>query len=264
MPSYLLHVDLRNSISQGLALLLGGTMTTWPRRDEYRGGDHPPMLCSSLICCLPCTILSMHHHLALHVLIQLQVIWESSTELGCGSADCTVASRSGTFFRTYVVCRYRPAGNVLSQYLDNVNHVVSTDEATCTDIVAAHGDPHMVGFQHQKFDFTGEDGQWYALIHDSAMDLDMNMRITQPMSEVPQVTYITGIGLSVLGADDEVHTFEIVIGDPHSLSPECSERDGRPCLADGALTILVDGKEAGVGEVCSKRCVRSGCPKGRE
>lgn len=178
-----------------------------------------------------------------------QVIWEDSEELGCGMSHCTFDDAGVTFFRTYVVCRYSPGGNVDGEYLENVNEVVSETESFCTNYVSARGDPHMVGFQEQKFDFTGEDGEWYALIHDQTMDMEMNMRITQPVPEVPEVTYITGLGLSVLGADDEVHTFEITINDPHNLETECSEGSDGPCLADGALTILVDGKEAGVGEV---------------
>lgn len=181
-----------------------------------------------------------------------QVLWANSSYLGCGISNCTFTEDNVLYRRVYVVCRYSPAGNVPLTYLYNVDANISYTENFCTNYVCAHGDPHMVGFQHQKFDFTGEDGEWYALIHDQVMEVDMNMRVTQPMPHVSEVTYITGLGISVMGADDEKHTFEIVINDPHNLSPECSEGDGRPCLADGALTILVDGKEAGVGEVCSK------------
>lgn len=176
------------------------------------------------------------------------MVWKNTEELGCASSDCTFESSGFTFFRTYVVCRYRPAGNFIGQYLENVDETVSTTEEDCQDTVSGSGDPHMVGFQLQKFDFTGEDGEWYALIHDKTMS--MNMRITQPLPEVPQVTYITGVGLSVTGADDEWHTFEITINDPHNRESECPEGSDRPCLADGALTILVDDKEAGIGEVC--------------
>lgn len=177
------------------------------------------------------------------------MIWNNTAKLGCASSTCTFNSGGNTWHATYVVCRYSPPGNFLGQYLENVDETVSKSEEDCQDIVSGSGDPHMVGFQDQKFDVTGEDGEWYALIHDKTMN--MNMRITQPMPEVPQVTYITGIGLSVTGADDEWHTFEITINDPHNLDSECPEGSDRPCLTDGALTILVDGKEAGIGEVCS-------------
>lgn len=39
------------------------------------------------------------------------------------------------------------------------------------------GDPHMVGFHGQKFDFTGQDGVWYALIS-SLPSTHINMRGT--------------------------------------------------------------------------------------
>ena len=48
----------------------------------------------------------------------------------------------------------------------------------------------MTGFLGQKFDFTGEDGGWYALIADENMNI--NMRVTSPVAELPEITYITG------------------------------------------------------------------------
>lgn len=48
----------------------------------------------------------------------------------------------------------------------------------------------MTGFMGQKFDFTGEDGEWYALIADDNMNI--NMRVTSPVPELPVITYITG------------------------------------------------------------------------
>ncbi|KAK7022037.1 hypothetical protein VNI00_017072 [Paramarasmius palmivorus] len=41
-----------------------------------------------------------------------QVVWKSTTELGCATADC-----SGT---TYHVCEYNPPGNVIGQFPENV------------------------------------------------------------------------------------------------------------------------------------------------
>lgn len=52
------------------------------------------------------------------------------------------------------------------------------------------GDPHMTGFLGQKFDFTGEDGEWYALIADGNMNI--NMRVSCPVADLPEITYITG------------------------------------------------------------------------
>ncbi|CAM9883930.1 unnamed protein product, partial [Ectocarpus sp. 12 AP-2014] len=47
----------------------------------------------------------------------------------------------------------------------------STDPA---DGAGACGDPHMTGFLGQKFDFVGQDGEWYAVVSDMP-DLEVNM-----------------------------------------------------------------------------------------
>lgn len=148
---------------------------------------------------------------------------------------------------TIVVCRYRPPGNYVGQYPANVEGTATKTEAECEDIIGGIGDPHMFGIQRQTFDFTGEDGEWYALLHDTGVSI--NMRITAPIADVPEVTYITGLGLSLVGSDGELHTLEIVIEDPLDLEPDCPRSNEKPCLADGALTVLVDGIETGVGEV---------------
>ena len=105
----------------------------------------------------------------------------------------------------------------------------------------------MSGFKGQKFDFTGKEDTWYALIHD--YDIAINMRITAPVPDVQAITYITGLGLSLMGTDSIMHTVEIVIDNPHDLNPTCDKSNSAPCLADGALTILVDGEPAGAGQV---------------
>lgn len=103
----------------------------------------------------------------------------------------------------------------------------------------------MSGFKGQKFDFTGKEDTWYALLHDR--NNAINMRITAPVPDVPEITYITGLGMSLMGTDTTMHSIEIVIDNPHDLNPACDER--KPCLADGALTVFVNGEHQGVGEV---------------
>lgn len=48
----------------------------------------------------------------------------------------------------------------------------------------------MTGFLGQTFDFTGEDGAWYSLIAD--LNMHINMRVTAPMTDLPEITYVTG------------------------------------------------------------------------
>ncbi|CAM9241198.1 unnamed protein product [Ectocarpus sp. 13 AM-2016] len=67
---------------------------------------------------------------------------------------------------------------------------VCDEFSTGADGGTACGDPHMTGFLGQKFDFTGEDGGWYSVIADSNMNV--NMRVTSPVAELPEITYITG------------------------------------------------------------------------
>ena len=104
------------------------------------------------------------------------------------------------------------------------------------------GDPHMTGFRGQKFDFTGEDEGWYALISDLP-SLHLNMRVTAPVPDVPEITYITGISLLTIGTDGVERSIAISVNSPHNMDSACPT--GMPtCLADGALTVIIDGKDA--------------------
>lgn len=98
----------------------------------------------------------------------------------------------------------------------------------------------MSGFSGQKFDFTGEDGAWYALISDIP-SLHMNMRVTSPVADMPEITYITGLSLITTDEDGQVRTIEITVNDPHTLESTCPYDS---CLADGALTVLLDSEES--------------------
>eukprot|EP00983_Pelagomonas_calceolata_P024611 775098-Pelagomonas_calceolata.AAC.1 len=46
----------------------------------------------------------------------VQMVWKSTTDIGCATAQCTWKGRDAT----YLVCRYSPAGNVLGQFADTV------------------------------------------------------------------------------------------------------------------------------------------------
>lgn len=138
------------------------------------------------------------------------------------------------------------AGNVAGQYTNNVEGgAPSMTFEQCTIDIGGNGDPHMSGFKGQKFDFTGKEDAWYALLHDS--NSAINMRITAPVADVPEITYITGLGMSLMGSDSTMHSIEIVIDNPHDFNPTCGEK--KPCLADGALTVFIDGEHQSVGQV---------------
>jgi ribosomal protein L18 len=49
-----------------------------------------------------------------------QVVWKSSTQLGCGAAKGTKTLNGTKYNAFYVVCHYAPAGNVRGQFAANV------------------------------------------------------------------------------------------------------------------------------------------------
>eukprot|EP00904_Undaria_pinnatifida_P008994 jgi/Undpi1/5224/HiC_scaffold_2.g00506.m1 len=109
----------------------------------------------------------------------------------------------------------------------------------CPNTVGAHGDPHLVGLEGQKFDFTGQSNNWYALL--SAWDMDhVNMRVTAPIADLPIVTYITGITVQTEDDDGVVHTIVIFVTNPNVLETSCTD-NAQPCIGNGALTVLLDG-----------------------
>lgn len=106
--------------------------------------------------------------------------------------------------------------------------------------VGGCGDPHLVGFNGQKFDFTGEDGAWYSLLSDGPC-LRVNMRITVPLPDTPSISYITGVGVTLCDNVGDTHSIELTVQDPHNLATVCP--DARmPCVADGAVSLVLDGE----------------------
>ena len=49
-----------------------------------------------------------------------QVVWKSSTQLGCGAAQGTATINGTKYNAFYLVCHYAPAGNVTGQFPNNV------------------------------------------------------------------------------------------------------------------------------------------------
>ncbi|CAM9749488.1 unnamed protein product [Choristocarpus tenellus] len=58
---------------------------------------------------------------------------------------------------------------------------------------------------------------------------------------MPAITYITALGMILCGKDGNKHTVEIMVKDSHNLETSCPS--DYVCLADGALTVLLDSKE---------------------
>eukprot|EP00752_Nemacystus_decipiens_P013294 g11775.t1 len=114
------------------------------------------------------------------------------------------------------------------------------DEFDPTDGAEACGDPHMTGFLGQKFDFTGQDGGWYSLI--AVDNMQVNMRVTCPVPDLPEITYITGLSVLATDANGFDHSVVIEVKDPHTMDSSCPA-DVSPCLAEGSLRVTLDGEE---------------------
>ena len=63
------------------------------------------------------------------------------------------------------------------------------------------------------------------------------------MPDLPEITYITGMSITTTGVDGDQHTIVIQVNDPHTLDSACPVGVA-PCLAEGALSVEVDGEEA--------------------
>jgi len=77
----------------------------------------------------------------------------------------------------------------------------------------------MTGFRGQKFDFTGEDGAWYNLISDT-LSMNVNMRVSSPLPDLPEITYITGLSVLATDTDGERHSIEVTVKVP-ALPRKC-------------------------------------------
>jgi len=102
------------------------------------------------------------------------------------------------------------------------------------------GDPHMVGMLGQTFDWSGEDKGWYCLVSDGP-DFQLNARVTAPMpEEFPDRQLVTAVSILSAGG----HSLVIEVKDPYITDTEgCADDSPVPCLANGALRVIVDGEE---------------------
>eukprot|EP00904_Undaria_pinnatifida_P007894 jgi/Undpi1/4234/HiC_scaffold_16.g07600.m1 len=171
-------------------------------------------------------------------------ICSDEDELSVGSgdaADDVCECSSGVFDDTLGLC-----GCTLDSECDTgIGEICCPDKNQCEIPLAsdptACGDPHMTGFHGQKFDFTGEDGAWYALISDLP-SVHVNMRVTAPVPSLPEITYITGLSVLTTDSVGDEHSIVISVKNPHSLDSAC-QTEGSVCLADGALSVVIDGEE---------------------
>eukprot|EP00903_Cladosiphon_okamuranus_P010585 g10009.t1 len=104
-----------------------------------------------------------------------QVVWKSSTTLGCAATACEFPYTGDvTFFqgqnwqRNFVVCRYAPPGNYLTQYYDNVS-ILCNGNDDCDDVrgeiccptgttkVCAVPDPATPNACHHSCSYHGAD-----------------------------------------------------------------------------------------------------------
>lgn len=97
----------------------------------------------------------------------------------------------------------------------------------------------MVGMFGQKFDWSGQDKGWYCLVSDGP-DFQLNVRVTAPMPEdFPDRQLVSAVSILSAGGRSLV----IELNDPYTIDTEGCADDSLPCLADGALRIVVDGVE---------------------
>jgi len=117
-----------------------------------------------------------------------------------------------------------------------------TTEKCCaeTDSSKAFGDPHLVGFRGQTFDFTGRSGENYVLLSEDSTLL--TMEVYAPVPDLPHITYITGIALSAQDFDGTSHTIHIRVVNAEGINGHHECPTSEPCLAEGVLAVVVDGQ----------------------
>ncbi|CAM9292956.1 unnamed protein product [Ectocarpus sp. 8 AP-2014] len=114
-----------------------------------------------------------------------------------------------------------------------------TPEPVCPNGDVDCGDPHMAGLLGQRINWSGVDGGWYSLIKDDNADLNVNVRVTAPLpDEFPDRQLMTSLAVV-----SEGHSLVIQVANPYTIDTDgCPERVS-PCLANGGLSIIVDGQE---------------------
>ena len=95
----------------------------------------------------------------------------------------------------------------------------------------------MQGLGGQRIDWSGIDGGWYCLVKDEREDLHINVRVNAPLPiDFPHRQLVTAISVVSGG-----HSLGIEVKDPYSTVTGRCPSDISPCLADGGVSITVDG-----------------------
>ena len=100
----------------------------------------------------------------------------------------------------------------------------------------------MTGMLGEKFDWSGEDNEWYSLVSDGE-DFQLNVRLTAPMpEEFPDRQLVSAVSILSPGGRSIV----IEVENPYTIdAPGCAGADdlSLPCLANGAFRFTKDGVE---------------------
>ncbi|CAN0282163.1 unnamed protein product [Scytosiphon promiscuus] len=151
----------------------------------------------------------------------------------CVNLPYTVTNKDGTtatFFN--LVCVTAPLPPQPAPTPPSPTPVCPNSDVDCDD-------PHMQGLRGQRIDWFGVDGGWYSLIKDDNADLHINVRLTAPLpDEFPDRQLLTG--LSVMS---EGHSLVIEVENPYTIDTSGCPEGASPCLANGGLSISVDGQE---------------------
>ena len=60
--------------------------------------------------------------------------------------------------------------------------------------------------------------------------LNVYMRVTSPVAELPEITYSTGVSIMTTDDDGLDHSIVVQVTDPHSMESSCSEGAWRTAL----------------------------------
>ncbi|CAN0285148.1 unnamed protein product [Ascophyllum nodosum] len=122
--------------------------------------------------------------------------------------------------------------------MDDTVLIVDIDPNVCPCGVDVCFDPHLQGLRGQHIEWTGVDGGWYALVNDDEDDLQINVRTTAPLpNDFPDRQFITGVAILSQG-----HSLVVEVKEPYTVDTHGCSNDVSPCLADGGLTVSVDGE----------------------